>query len=56
MGKTTTNVQITNGVAEITISQTVDGALRGDIENAATVEAQRVLGNLPSQFNYGKFD
>jgi hypothetical protein len=53
VGKTTTNVEITNGVAEITIAATVKGAIRGDIENAATLRAQAVLGNLPAQFNYG---
>ena len=54
VGKTTTNVEITNGVAEITIAATVKGAIRGDIENAATLRAQAVLGNLPAQFNYGE--
>jgi hypothetical protein len=54
IGKTTTNVEITNGVVEITIPETVDGAIRGDIENSATKMAQSVLGNLPAQFDYGK--
>eukprot|EP00557_Chaetoceros_sp_GSL56_P014931 CAMPEP_0176486396 /NCGR_PEP_ID=MMETSP0200_2-20121128/5545_1 /TAXON_ID=947934 /ORGANISM="Chaetoceros sp., Strain GSL56" /LENGTH=1213 /DNA_ID=CAMNT_0017883093 /DNA_START=414 /DNA_END=4052 /DNA_ORIENTATION=- len=52
VGKTTTNVDITNGVAEITIPETVVGSLVGDIENSATLKAQQVLGNLRAQFNY----
>lgn len=55
IGKTTTNVEITNGVVEITIPDTVDGAIRGDIESSATKEAQSVLGNLPTQFDYVMF-
>jgi hypothetical protein len=54
IGKTTTGIDITNGVVEITIPETVDGAIRGDIENSATKMAYSVLGDLPSQFDHGK--
>ena len=55
VGTTTTGVSITTGVYHITISNIVQGASTQTIEDAVEVQAATDLGDLRSQFDYGKF-
>mmetsp|Transcript_26278 Transcript_26278/g.39385 ORF Transcript_26278/g.39385 Transcript_26278/m.39385 type:complete len:1408 (+) Transcript_26278:130-4353(+) len=52
IGTTSTNVNITTGVYQVKITNIVDGASRGVIEDAVEVQAAADLGNLRSQFDY----
>jgi len=48
----TTNSQATNGVYQVTISQTVTGIADSTVRNAVTSQLTSDLGNLPSQFDH----
>jgi hypothetical protein len=51
-GTTPTGMEITNGVTEISIAETVNGKGFKKIENAAVAQATEILGDLKSQFHY----
>lgn len=54
-GNTSTNVSITTGVYQITISGTVSGSDTSKIQNDVITQATTELGNL-SQFDYGMYN
>ncbi len=55
-GNTSTNVSITTGVYQVTISRTVADSETSVIQNDVFDQATTELGDLRSQFDYGMYN